>query len=370
MTDSTEVARRDESQAPATNKPIECVEDIFHSASFKRQVAQALPEHIGVDRMMRTVLTEVRKTPDLAKCTPASFMGALLSAAQAGLRPGMFGEGWILPRWSGKLQALEAQFQPGYMGLTQLAYRSGEVASVTMGVVYAADHFHYQLGSDPRIDHTPNLDVERGEDDIRLFYATITLTNGGKLMEVMSKAEIDDVRDRFGPTNRSGKLVGPWVSDYVPMGKKTVLIRALKLAPKDPEKDKRLQAALQAETDVLFADRTAAATVGGPALPVAERVAERLGLGSNGDDNDDGPGEGAPSASEPIEGEVARSSRTRAHRLRQPAGEADTEPPGMDAGSTRRSARASGVQGGERRGHHPAADAHAAGRLAQARGGA
>ena len=87
--------------------------------------------------------------PDLQKCTVPSFMGALLKAAQSGLRPGMFGEGWIIPRWNGRLGSMEAQFQPGYMGLAQLAYRSGEVAEVHAVAVYAADHFRYQLGSRP-----------------------------------------------------------------------------------------------------------------------------------------------------------------------------------------------------------------------------
>ena len=122
---------------------------VFDNSSFKQQVAAALPRHIGVDSMMRIALTEVRMNPDLQKCTVPSFMGALLKAAQSGLRPGMFGEGWIIPRWNGRLGSMEAQFQPGYMGLAQLAYRSGEVAEVHAVAVYAADHFRYQLGSRP-----------------------------------------------------------------------------------------------------------------------------------------------------------------------------------------------------------------------------
>ena len=103
---------------------------VFDNSTFKQQVAAALPRHIGVDSMMRIALTEVRMNADLQKCTVPSFMGALLKAAQSGLRPGMFGEGWIIPRWNGRLGSMEAQFQPGYMGLAQLAYRSGEVAEV------------------------------------------------------------------------------------------------------------------------------------------------------------------------------------------------------------------------------------------------
>jgi recombination protein RecT len=246
---------------------------VFDNPSFKQQVAAALPRHIGVDSMMRIALTEVRMNPDLQKCTVPSFMGALLKAAQSGLRPGMFGEGWIIPRWNGRLGSMEAQFQPGYMGLAQLAYRSGEVAEVHAVAVYAADHFRYQLGSDPKIEHEPDMAAEHTTADIVAFYAVVKLTNGGKLLKVMRRSEVDEVRDRFAPRTKAGKLVGPWTTDYEPMGCKTVLIQALKLAPKDSE---RLVAALQADSDAIFGDRVAAGVV--DARPgVSERVASRIG---------------------------------------------------------------------------------------------
>jgi recombination protein RecT len=223
--------------------------------------------------MMRIALTEVRMNPDLQKCTVPSFMGALLKAAQSGLRPGMFGEGWIIPRWNGRLGSMEAQFQPGYMGLAQLAYRSGEVAEVHAVAVYAADHFRYQLGSDPKIEHEPDMEAEHDNADIDAFYAVVKLTNGGKLLKVMRRSEVDEVRDRFAPRTKAGKLVGPWTTDYEPMGCKTVLIQALKLAPKDSD---RLVAALQAENDAIFGDRVAAGVV--ESRPgVSERVASRIG---------------------------------------------------------------------------------------------
>lgn len=200
-------------------------------------------------------------------------MGALLKAAQAGLRPGMFGEGWIIPRWNSKLRAMEAQFQPGYMGLAQLAYRSGEVADILAEAVYPSDHFKYQLGSEPKIEHEPDMTAEHRDADIVAFYAVVKLTNGGRLLKVMRRADVDEVRDRFAPKTKDGRIVGPWTSDYEAMGRKTVLIQALKLAPKESE---RLQAALQAENDAIFGERVAAGVV--EHSSAADRVAERLGV--------------------------------------------------------------------------------------------
>ena len=247
---------------------------MFDNSRFKQQVAAALPRHIGVDSMMRIALTEVRLNADLQKCTVPSFMGALLKAAQSGLRPGMFGEGWIIPRWNGKLGSLEAQFQPGYMGLAQLAYRSGEVADILAeSPSTPPTTSSTSSASDPKIEHVPDMEAEHSGAEVVAFYAVVKLTNGGTLMKVMRRAEVDDVRDRFAPKTKAGKIVGPWTTDYEAMGRKTVLIQALKLAPKESE---RLAAALQAETDALFGDRVAAGVVDS-GKPVAERVAERIG---------------------------------------------------------------------------------------------
>lgn len=271
---SKEVERTEEHAVERQGRP-QTVMDVFRSESFKRQVAAALPAHISADSMMRIALTEVRVNPELQKCTVSSFMGALLKAAQCGLRPGMFGEGFLIPRYSHKTRSLEAQFQPGYMGLAQLAYRSGEVADIVAEPVYRSDHFEYRLGSDPHIEHVPDMESEHSDEDIVAFYAVVRLRNGGKLMKVMRRKDVDAVRDRFGPKDRNGKLVGPWVTDYAAMGAKTVLIQALKLAPKESE---RLSAALQAESDAIFGDRVAAGVVATEKPSVADRVAQRIGV--------------------------------------------------------------------------------------------
>ena len=194
MTDSQAVATRDDAQQAVERRP-QNVLSVFGSGSFREQVAAALPAHIGVDSMMRIALTEVRKQPELEKCTVPSFMGALLTAAQLGLRPGYNGEGWLIPRWNKHLGSLEAQFQPGYRGLAQLAYRSGEVVDITAEPVYAADRFRYTLGSSPHIEHVPDMEAEHRDADIRAFYAVIRLKSGGHIMKVLRRADADEVRD-------------------------------------------------------------------------------------------------------------------------------------------------------------------------------
>lgn len=318
---STAVATRDDAQQAVERRP-QNVLSVFGSASFREQVATALPAHIGVDSMMRIALTEVRKQPELEKCTVPSFMGALLTAAQLGLRPGYNGEGWLIPRWNKNLGSLEAQFQPGYRGLAQLAYRSGEVVDITAEPVYAADHFRYTLGSSPHIEHVPDMEAEHRDADIRAFYAVIRLKSGGHIMKVLRRADADEVRDRFGPHNRQGQTVGPWATDYAAMGCKTAVLRALKFAPLESE---RLNAAIKAEEDALFGDRVAAGAVD-RAKPVAERVAERIGVAVDEETGEVVEGEAAEEAAPATE--TAFSGDLGADETTEPL---EPSAPGMDA---------------------------------------
>ena len=93
---------------------------------YEGEIAKALPSVMTPDRFTRMMLSAVSATPKLAECTPKSFLGAMMNAAQLGLEPNTpLGQAYILP-YSNK-GVMEAQFQIGYKGLIDLAYRSGEV---------------------------------------------------------------------------------------------------------------------------------------------------------------------------------------------------------------------------------------------------
>lgn len=266
MTNSVE--KTTAQKTPAT------VLDVFKSDSFREQIAAALPAHIPAETMMRIALTDVRTNELLQKCTPASFMGALLKAAQCGLRPGMFGECYLIPRWSSRLKSYEASFQPGYQGLVQLAHNSGYVDSIGVHAVYRQDDFSYQRGTSPSIHHAPSASGEMREEDITHFYAVVNLKTGGQQFEVLTRAEVDHVRDTFAATKSkdTGKISGPWATSYAEMGKKTALLRALKLVPKDSD---RLALAMQG-SGCQPAQRDLPSSY--PAKSVAERVSEKVGV--------------------------------------------------------------------------------------------
>ena len=103
--------------------------------SMEKEIAKALPSVITPERFTRIELSAISVNPQLGQCTPASFLGAMMTSAQLGLEVNTpLGQAYVLPyRNKG---TLEAQFQLGYKGLIDLAYRSGEVEVIQAHVVY------------------------------------------------------------------------------------------------------------------------------------------------------------------------------------------------------------------------------------------
>ena len=188
-------------------------------------IKAALPSVMTPERFTRIVLSTVSSTPKLGECTPQSFLAAMMTAAQLGLEPNTpLGQAYLLPyRNKGRL---EAQFQIGYKGLIDLAYRSGEVELVQAQCVHENDKFIFQYGLDPKLEHVP-ADTNRGE--LVKVYALFKTKSGGFGFEVMS---IDDVKEHARKYSQSfNSAYSPWKTNFEEMAKKTVLKKCLKYAP-------------------------------------------------------------------------------------------------------------------------------------------
>jgi recombination protein RecT len=197
---------------------------------MKGQMLMSLPRHITPDRMIRLAMTTVQRTPELLECEPRSLAGALLQASQLGLEPdGVLGQAYLVPFRNNKTGKREVQFIAGYKGLVSLARRSGEVSSIDARVVREGDRFAYSFGLSPTLTHSP-AEAPAATAPITHAYAVIKLKDGGHQFDVMTKAEIDAIRAQ----SRAGQS-GPWVTHEAEMAKKTVLRRALKLAPMSVE---------------------------------------------------------------------------------------------------------------------------------------
>ena len=193
--------------------------------SMEGEIKKALPSVITPERFTRMVLSAISTNPKLSSCTPSSFLGAMMSAAQLGLEPNTpLGQAYILP-YANKGN-LEAQFQLGYKGLIDLAYRSGEVELVQAHIVYENDKFECEFGLEPKLTHIP-ADKSRGE--AVKVYAMFKTKSGGYGFEVMS---MDDIRIHAEKYSKSfGMSYSPWATNFEEMAKKTVLKKCLKYAP-------------------------------------------------------------------------------------------------------------------------------------------
>lgn len=193
--------------------------------SMEGEIAKALPSVITPERFTRIVLSAISVNPKLGSCTPASFLGAMMTSAQLGLEVNTpLGQAYVLPYMNKGV--LEAQFQLGYKGLIDLAYRSGEVEVIQAHVVYANDEFECEYGLNPKLTHKI-AEHERG--DVVKVYAIFKTKSGGYGFEVMS---MDDVRKHAAKYSKAyGSSFSPWKTNFEEMAKKTVLKRVLKYAP-------------------------------------------------------------------------------------------------------------------------------------------
>jgi len=187
--------------------------------AMEPQIRKALPSVITPERFTRMVLTALSSTPKLQTCTPQSFLGGMMQAAQLGVEPNTpLGQAYLIPYGN------VCQFQLGYKGLIDLAYRSGEVSSIQAHEVHENDKFEYELGLEPKLRHVP-AKTDRGP--VVWYYAVLKLKNGGVGFEVMSREDVE----KFAMKKSKAYRNGPWQTDFDEMAKKTVLKKVLKYAP-------------------------------------------------------------------------------------------------------------------------------------------
>ena len=184
------------------------------------QLENAFPIRMDPERFARIVITSCQRTPKLLDCTPQSLLAAVMVCAALGLEPdGVRNMAHLVPFGD------QVTFIPGYMGLCDLALRSGKIRKIVPRVVYQGDKFAYQYGSTEFVDHEPCQAKDRGK--VVAAYAIAWFTDVDDYQfEVMEFTDIESIRNR----SRASKA-GPWVTDWDAMAKKTVLRQLCKYLP-------------------------------------------------------------------------------------------------------------------------------------------
>lgn len=218
----------------------------------REAIGKQLPRGIDADRFIRTAITTVNLNPELLSCTPASLYASLMQAAKDGLLPD--GKEAVVQPYNVKIKGQngqqdrwekQAQYMPMVRGLIQVMYRTGDVAMVDGVAVYEKDHFEYERGDNPRIVHRPYMGME-DPGQIIGAYVVIKLTNGEVKREVMTRRDIEKVREASKAKNGPG-----WTTWYDQFSIKAVIKRAAKQLPTDSE---ALERVIQHDNDAMGFD--------------------------------------------------------------------------------------------------------------------
>ncbi|NKS29606.1 recombination protein RecT [Rhodococcus hoagii] len=219
--------------APAVqqNKPATLQDSI---RNMEKQFQLAMPKGAEATQLVRDALTSIRQTPKLSQCDSASVLGALMTCAQLGLRPGVLGHAWVLPYWdknaNNKRGGFKAQLIVGYQGLVDLAYRSNKIAAISARTIFANDAYEVEYGLEDKLIHKPLMTGDRGEPVA--YYAVVKLDNGGSTFVVISHAEMLKYRNKHASAQKDGVVFGPWRDNFEGMAHKTCLRQLSKWMPK------------------------------------------------------------------------------------------------------------------------------------------
>lgn len=234
-----------QNQQPQQVKTGKTIEDLM--ARMAPAIERALPAHLTVERVTQLAVNLYKNNHDLRNCAPVSFLGALMQATQLGLEPNTpLGLAYLIPRDG------YVCFQIGYQGVIDLAYRSKEYMNIYAHARYANDEWEYEKGTNMYIKHKP-ADDPQGEPTH--YYAVYHLLNGGMNFEVWTREQIIRHMKQYAKGHDNPKSA--WKKSFDSMAKKTVLLSALKYAPKSIElaraiaSDERVVKNMTADDDVL-----------------------------------------------------------------------------------------------------------------------
>lgn len=189
-------------------------------------IKEMLPQHITPDRMLRLARSMVVNTPKLAMCTPLSLMTALAECSLLGLEPNTpLGYAWIIPFKD------EAVLVPGYKGYIELMYRNPLVRGVNAGVVYSADEFDYDEGTDQFIKHKK----ANGDRGVLKWAYAFAKVGGERVVRVLTADEVLKHKNA-SKAARSGDPQCPWNNEWeYTMWQKTAILDIAKFVPKSRE---------------------------------------------------------------------------------------------------------------------------------------
>lgn len=191
----------------------------LQSVIMQQGIAALLPAQVTPEQFTRTAATALIENAELQKADKQSLVLALTRCAKDGLMPDGR-EATLIVRKQ------KAVYMPMVDGVIKRARQSGQVANIIAKVVYAQDEFEYVI--DENGEHLTHRPAFVDGDEIVKVYAFAKLNSGELVVEVMSRADVEKIRN----TVKSAKdLSSPWVKWFDRMALKTVIHRLARRLP-------------------------------------------------------------------------------------------------------------------------------------------
>lgn len=204
---------------------------------------KVLPKVCTPERFARVALTCLKKDAKLMEAIQTqegrmTIAKSFMQCAELGIEPDGR-RAYLIPYKNNKTNEYTVQLIIDYKGIAELAMRSGFIANIHADKVCENDEFEYNIGTIEK--HRIDFKNDRGE--AYAYYAVVTFKDGTKKCEVMSKNEVDKIKERSAAwqTWLRYKKECPWNTDYDEMAKKTVFKRLSKWIPQSPELRKAIE---------------------------------------------------------------------------------------------------------------------------------
>lgn len=296
------------------------------------KIAELLPSTMDPRQFVSASILALSKNPGLIDCDRSSIVLSILEAAEVGLTPtGGIGGAHLVP-FKGKDGKKRAQLIYDYRGIQHLI-REGGGGEVKTVIVYEGDYFKVFEGTEnARIRHTPRYLTD---DPTKIQYVYAVPLDHPTKFEVMTKHQVDAVRARSKAANN-----GPWVTDYAPQARKTVLKRIAAWLPLKPSARQAIDNDTQRELS-WNADDDSGEPVRSRTTEVRDRIRANSGRRRGRQSQQEAPG--APEATSPPD--VSAPDDSAAQRTEDAA----TDDAGVVEGDSREvcGANGTGVAEGE-----------------------
>lgn len=202
-------------------------------------------------RFAKMTYTAICQNSTLQACSVPSIVRAASISASLDLDIDTRGLAYLVP-YKNK-GVMEAQFQIGYMGLIELAYRSGKVKAISAHCIYEGEKDKVKITrTDGRysVEHPFSYTAPTGK--VIAVYATAEVEGLGPQTIVLRADEIEHFRKLSKAPDSPA-----WKSHYEAMAKKTAIRQLAKFLPKSIMEDFSRGAAIDERESFVEAQTTA-----------------------------------------------------------------------------------------------------------------